>query len=266
MRNFSELYGRFLDTSGVSLKKMNIAYGNYSANKLDIYYPEEGEHPFPVIVFFHGGGFFKGDKARYQLKPALEGIDRGYAVVSVEYRLAPEYLLPAAFDDAMEAMRFLFTHGKQYDLDTQCISVWGESVGAMLACVTGFSFPIQAIIDWYAPVDLRNIRNLDIQNESLVSYLFGKNMRLATLECDRWNLLNLVHKGVPPILIEHGTADEFVPVQDSVDLHQMLTQFLEPDKNQLYIIPEGRHGVEDYQTEENLNQIYSFLENQMKRL
>ena len=66
----------------VKRKYLDIPYASPSrAQKLDIYLPDEGESPFPVIVWSHGGEFMGCDKADLQVQPALEGLKRGYAVV-----------------------------------------------------------------------------------------------------------------------------------------------------------------------------------------
>src|SRR5512137_108243 len=79
------------DTSFVKRRFLDIAYAGLSpSQKLDIYLPDEGSGPFPVIVALHGGAFMGGDKADMQVLPMLEGLKRGYAVVAINYRLSGE--------------------------------------------------------------------------------------------------------------------------------------------------------------------------------
>jgi len=76
------------NTDAIERKWLDVPYAKASrAQKLDIYLPDEGNGPFPVIVSIHGGAFKSGDKADNQLTPMLEGLKRGYAVVSINYRL-----------------------------------------------------------------------------------------------------------------------------------------------------------------------------------
>ncbi|HIH4731147.1 TPA: carboxylesterase family protein [Raoultella planticola] len=61
-----------------------------NAQKLDIYLPSEGKAPYPVIIAIHGGGFIFGDKGTSEVDAPMTGLKRGYAVVSINYRLAGE--------------------------------------------------------------------------------------------------------------------------------------------------------------------------------
>ena len=71
---FEELYDRYLDTSQIKRKYLDIAYSDLSSrNKFDLYLPDEGEC-FPLIIFIHGGAYIKGDKGRYQLKPDRKSV------------------------------------------------------------------------------------------------------------------------------------------------------------------------------------------------
>ena len=75
--------------SGIKNKTPDVAYAKKSeAQKLDIYLPEVGDGPFPVIVQIHGGAFRMGDKGDAQVNPSLEGLTHGYAVVSIIIDLA----------------------------------------------------------------------------------------------------------------------------------------------------------------------------------
>ncbi len=77
------------DVRFIKRKELDIPYANDSAaQKLDIYWPDEGEGPFPFIFSIHGGAFRMGDKRDTQINPMLQGLARGYAVVGVNYRLS----------------------------------------------------------------------------------------------------------------------------------------------------------------------------------
>lgn len=80
----------------VQRKWLDVPYANLSPNeKLDIYLPNEGKGPFPIIVAIHGGSFIKGDKRDFQIVPMMEALKRGYAVVSINYRLSGEAKFPS---------------------------------------------------------------------------------------------------------------------------------------------------------------------------
>ena len=83
------------DISHVGRKWLDLPYATLSAaQQLDIYLPNEGTGPFPVVFYVHGGGFAMGDKRDGMLAPSLVGLERGYAVVSINYRMSGEAVFP----------------------------------------------------------------------------------------------------------------------------------------------------------------------------
>ena len=95
--------------------------------KLDVYYPE-GRTDFPTIVWFHGGGLEGGNKHIPQ-----ELMERGFAVVSVNYRLSPKVTHPAYIEDAAEAVAWAVNHIEKYGGNKKRIVVSGHSAGGYLA-------------------------------------------------------------------------------------------------------------------------------------
>ena len=102
------------NTDYIKRKWIDIAYANQSqAQKLDIYLPDEGDGPYPVILSIHGGAFKSGDKGDGQVNAMLEGLKRGYAVVSINYRLSGEAIWPAQIQDVKAAIRWIRANSKQ---------------------------------------------------------------------------------------------------------------------------------------------------------
>lgn len=117
---------------------MDISYATLSERqKLDIYLPSVDEGPFPVIVHIHGGAFKMGNKRDEQLTSILLGLKRGYAIVSVNYRLSQEAKFPAAVEDVKAAIRFIKANAKKYQLNPNKIAVWGGSAGGHLSAMVG---------------------------------------------------------------------------------------------------------------------------------
>ncbi len=124
-----------VDISGVKRKWLDVAYDSRSPSQvLDIYLPEEGEGPFPTYIFIHGGAFIAGDKQDLQFLLAADGVNRGYAVVSVEYRKGFESKAPAGLYDVKAAVRFLKAHAGEYRLDPQRFALGGTAPGPTTPC------------------------------------------------------------------------------------------------------------------------------------
>jgi len=94
-----------------------------------------GEEVLPVLLYFHGGGFTIGSIASHDILCRELTRLSGCAVVSLEYRLAPEHRFPTAVDDAWDATRWLAANGKPLRLDTGRLAVGGDSAGGTLAAV-----------------------------------------------------------------------------------------------------------------------------------
>jgi len=99
-------------------------------------YTPAGPGPFPVVVYFHGGGWVIADKQVY------DGGARGLSktaqaiVVSVDYRRAPEDKFPAAWDDALAAYKWVVSNAKSLNGDPARLALAGESAGGNLALAT----------------------------------------------------------------------------------------------------------------------------------
>jgi hypothetical protein len=117
-----------VDVAGIRRKYLDIPYAAQSPNQiLDIYLPPDGGGPFPTVVFVHGGAFILGRKRDDQLLQVIGGIGRGYAVVSVEYRLADEAKYPAAVFDVKAALRFLRANAATYLHDGDRFALCGTA-------------------------------------------------------------------------------------------------------------------------------------------
>ena len=98
-------------------------------------YTPEGKGPFPVIVYYHGGGWALGDLE--VIDPILRSLTNAAnsIVVSVDYRLSPEYKFPIPAEDCYAATKWVAENISSYNGDPRHIAVAGDSAGGNLAAV-----------------------------------------------------------------------------------------------------------------------------------
>ena len=91
------------------------------------------DEPMPVLLWFHGGGYVLGSAADNDNRLADIANRVRCAVLSVDYRLAPEHPYPAAIDDGIAALNWLQANGASHGLDASNVVIGGASAGAGLA-------------------------------------------------------------------------------------------------------------------------------------
>jgi acetyl esterase len=190
--------------------------GATEAQPARIYTPE-GSGPFPLLIFFHGGGFVLGDLDTHDGLCRSLANRAGCVVVSVAYPLAPEHKFPAAPNAAYIATRWVAEHAAQLNGDATRIALGGDSAGGNLAAVVaqmvrdqgGPSLVFQLLI--YPDLDFRRTNfsiqeyagkygniTRDGQNWFMDHYLTGAEEKLNPLVSP---LLAPSLHGLPPALI-----------------------------------------------------------------
>ena len=105
---------------------------------LRIYTPK-GEGPFPIIIYYHGGGWVTGDLNTAHISCQMICAKTEHIVISVDYRLAPEYPFPVPVQDAYAAFTWVHENAKELNGIQTNISVCGDSSGGNLATVTAIA-------------------------------------------------------------------------------------------------------------------------------
>jgi len=100
-----------------------------------LYKPRDTDEKLPVLVGFHGGGYIRGSVDSHDGMFRRLAKFGDFAVLSVDYRLAPEHKFPAAVDDAYAALRWVQENGASKGLDPERVAVGGDSSGGNLATV-----------------------------------------------------------------------------------------------------------------------------------
>ena len=222
----------------------------------DLYLPSLPAGKAPVIVWVHGGGWRFGDR---HLAPDLSRFiaERGFAIVSFDYRLSDEATFPAPIEDMKTVVRWVRSIAEQYNLDGDHIGLWGSSAGGHLAACAalsgesqfrsdeyaGFTSNVQAVLDGYGPTDFSRIdadripveaQRVDVESvsvpnllpanhpESFESRFLGTPVGTSPREVALANPITYARPGAPPFLILHGRHDPLMPWQQSLLLFEAL--------------------------------------------
>jgi acetyl esterase/lipase len=252
----------------------NIPYGEDPAQRLDLYlqgeyigephYFKPAPTPRPTVVYFHGGGWFSGEKET-RLGLFMHYLERGWQVVNVEYRLGKN-TAPNALTDAKTVLYWLGTHGEKFNVDFDNIVLSGESAGGHLALYTGFEYTkqenaplhIKGIINWFGAVDLCALDTYYGDNPMNYLRLWTGSETAAKEKCEALSVTAVLHQKVPPVLSIHGTEDTVVPFDQAELLHQKLENL--GVTNQLLPQKGGKHmGFSNTQFQAIQSEIFQFL-------
>jgi len=111
------------------IEERDIAFGDGERLKLDVYRPAEARGPLPVVVFFYGGSWQRGDKASYRfIGSALARA--GIVAVVPNYRLYPPVLYPDFLHDSALAVRWTKDNAGRFGGDAGKVFLAGHSAGA----------------------------------------------------------------------------------------------------------------------------------------
>ena len=232
----------------------NVTYhkANNRENKVDLYLTRGVDGPVPVLMYIHGGGWRGGSKESSVLR-LLPWLEKGWAVVNVQYRLAEVSLAPAAVEDCLCALRWVIRNAEEYDIDPDRIVVTGNSAGGHLALTTGMvpasagldrecpgneDLSVAAIINWYGITDVGDLLHGPNMKTYAVTWMGSMPNRFEIAE--RVSPLTYVRDGLPPILTIHGDADPTVPYQHGIRLQEELTKA--GVSNELHTVRGGGHG------------------------
>jgi acetyl esterase len=233
----------------------DIEYGRAGdvSLKLDASVPD-GPGPFPTVIIVHGGGFTGGNKQVY-VTPIFEPLTRaGFAWFSIDYRLAPQYKFPAAVEDVDRAIEYVKSYAAQYKVDTRRLALLGESAGGYLVSYVGTQtepkWRVAAVVSFYGPHNLMGeyeMRQRQGKEPGALTAFLG----ITTFDEKAFDLLrqnspiNRVRSGLPPFLLLHGTADDLVDYQQSVEMCARMRQ--SRDVCELYTVEDGKHGMGNWE-------------------
>jgi len=134
---------------------------------------------------------------------------------------------------------------------------------------------VQAVVDWFGPTDFlkmdeqakeSKVANPQVHSipDSPESQLIGKNLQDAPDLVKAANPETYISKDDPPFFIQHGLNDPLVPYPQSVNFAKKLEQTLGKEKVTLELIPGTGHGGPNFQTKENIDKVFAFLDKYLK--
>ena len=229
-----------------------ISYGASAAHSMD-YYKPTGAGPHPAVVIVHGGGWVGGTKRSGSEAYAADWLaPAGYAVFSIDYRLAPGATWADQVADVQRAIRFVRHSAAKYDVDPARIAVLGGSAGGYLSNMVGLlpftkgtgdavdreSDALSAVVTLFGPSLIPAMPGaVDIARKAELLGL-GPVTPEKLLAASP---ISHLRADAPPFLLIHGDADESVPYTQSTILLDALNGI--GVKAELITIPNGKHAT-----------------------
>lgn len=280
--------------NAVPATESDVAYASGSSSQvLNVYIPEtEADGTYPVIVLVHGGGFAMETQNESLIQPVIsKALEKGYAVVSVDYRKSSEAVFPAALSDVKASVRWVRANADKYGFDPENITIWGESAGAYLADMVAltpevealngdvtenleYSSAVRHVVSFYAPVEFYTMDEEFValgmsgsanhsQASSFESAFLGQ-----ALDVDKdktyttyWGTYTdqLPEGFALKAWIQAGTSDQNVPCTQSTNLAERLANVIGSESIQYSLIDGAGHMDSAFYTDENLDAVFAFI-------
>jgi acetyl esterase/lipase len=217
-------------------QKRNLSYGDGGRrNRLDVYFHPARPAGAPILIHFHGGGFFMGRKSFYSRALLVELARHGWVCFSANYRLRPRAVFPDYVVDAKKAIVWAREHAAEYGADPSVVFVAGSSAGAHMAATAALT-----------PNDSRFQPGFEEADTNVAGAicLFGY---YGPVDRGRQPLpsspLDYLRPDAPPILVAHGEWDMLVPVEQARLLSKRLRDVSESPV--VYAeLPKGPHNFD----------------------
>jgi len=242
-----------------------LVYGQAEGETLTMdYYAPKGSGIHPAVVLIHGGGYQRGDsKSGSEAYCADFLAPAGYAVFSINYRLAPKYPYPKMVFDVERSIRYIRHNAARWNLDPQQIALVGGSAGGFLSNMAGLlnaagdphaedpvdreSARVQAVVTLFAQSSFATVPlNKDV-HALLDPLIQQKGEQEALTEASP---ITYVTKDAPPFLLIQGDKDEYIPFSEDTNLQTALRNVgVQCD---IIRIPGGAHGTGSWHTLPNV--------------
>lgn len=208
----------------------------------DLYLPD-GYEPTPAVLLVHGGGWER--RSREDMAWIAEHLaSRGFAVMNIDYRFAPEHTFPAQLYDLQIAMSWLHANAGTYNLDDGAISAFGFSSGAhlvsLMAVVAASQHSLnqpyggdaarpQAVVAGGLPADLRTFGS-----GKLIRQFLGGDQEDIPGIYQAASPITHITSSTPPFFLFHGAQDMLVPADQAREFRERLSEYRV--ENELYLM------------------------------
>ncbi|HEV2694965.1 MAG TPA: alpha/beta hydrolase [Verrucomicrobiae bacterium] len=267
---------------GAARVTRDIAYATNSPRQnFDLYVPREGQGPFPLVVWIHGGAWMLGSKDWINVSYLVR---HGYAIASIDYRFSQDAPFPAQIQDCNAALNFILAHAAEYGVDRSRLVVGGGSAGGHLALLLGLArssagfgadaaVRLAAILDFFGPADfttsladlqaIHSEKGIQLFHDAVSKLLnvpspLSGDLPAAVVAKERAaSPVNYIGSNSPPVLILHGGKDDLVPVAQSRGLAAALDKA--GVRNRLLVVPDAGHDGPMFATPEVEAAVVEFL-------
>ena len=250
-----------IPASITSFKDIEYKNVNGKSLQLDIYKQRELKEKAPLLVFIHGGGWRSGKRQDY-LVYLLDYAEKGYVTATVSYRLKKDSIYPAAIEDVMDAVDWLFKNGNKFNYNTTRVALIGGSAGAHLAMLAAYGWEnpraaektpthrVKAVVDIYGPVDMTTpYAQTQYMVTDFIGHPYTEKPELYW-EASPAKYLSATN---PPTLILQGTSDNLLPPSQSDTLKARLDRIGVPCE--YYRFPLWPHAMDMVQRVNDYAQI-----------
>ena len=281
---------------------IKFASDGSSSQYMDGYLPEiKAGEKAPAILYIHGGAWMGGSARGCNAGFFDRLVKAGYAVFSLNYRLSSEAAFPRPMNDAKAAVRWIRAHAKELNLDPDHIGTIGDSSGGHMAGFLGttsnlkglmmgdigdnaeYSSSVQAVVDLFGPM---NVLTMDQQAAESVGSMMGRHdadggpysnyvgVGIASIRktdpapAQRADPGMYAHtldpKTAPAFLIQHGTADNVVPIGSSKEFRDTVAKYIGDEKAIFESFEGAAHEDGRFFDEKNSKRVIEFLDKYLK--
>jgi acetyl esterase len=198
----------------------DLAFTSRDGSQIGLRLYAPSAEKLPVLLFFHGGGFVIGSLETHDILCRELSRLSGAAVISVDYRLAPEHPFPTAQNDTWDALQWLMLNADALALDGSRIAVGGDSAGGTLAAVcalkardAGLSLVLQLLIYPGTAAHQDRLEAMEFERGYVlerehIHYFFDSTLRNEDRGDWRFSPINAAsHEGLAPLFLALAECD-----------------------------------------------------------